>query len=262
MVLRQPKNVGTVQNINTAYRHAVGDYYINLSCGDVFFEKQTISKIASRMISKETKMMITSRLLYAGNFAFLGLVPHYSERKKLYKMASREDQCREFFKTRMYGMASGSVLCSSKAIMEEMGFFDERYILLEDGPLLAKYLKKYEVDYYPEMISIWYEQGGVSTGGIKELSPVLQRDTMLFYENEGIGVHHPPPTMYEERKKEFMKARREAETGCQKILCYVKYPFQAVSFLVEKCKDRILRITDRPAIKRAMADRIPAVDGC
>ena len=41
-ILRQAENVGTVRNINHAYSHASGDYFINLSCGDVFFFFYTI----------------------------------------------------------------------------------------------------------------------------------------------------------------------------------------------------------------------------
>ena len=260
-IFRQTDNVGTVRNINYAYRHAEGDYFINLSCGDVFFETDTVSKIADRMYSRDAKLMLTSRVMYKGAFEPVGLVPHYFDREKLVKIKSKEEQYHEFIKTALYGIASGCVLCSSRAVMEELEFFDERFFLWEDGPFLAKYLKKHRLEYCPELITIWYEQGGVSTGGIKELSAVLQKDTMLFNEIEGIGTHQTL-TLYEEREKKFMRARREAETGGQKILCYVKYPFQAVPFLAEKCKDRILRITDRPAIKRAMAERIPAVDGC
>ena len=262
IILRQPKNVGTVQNINYAYKHATGDYYINLSCGDVFLERQTISKIASRMISRKAKMMVTSRLLYTDNFTPVGLVPHYSERSKLHRMASRSDQYREFFKTRMYGMASGSVLCSSREIMEELGFYDERYTLLEDGPLLAKYLKKYELECYPELVSIWYEQGGVSTGGFRDLSPVLQKDSLLFEQNEGKGFQEPS-VVFKKQYKKFLEARRDAVTNNQKFFCYLCYPIQAGSFLTFKIEDRIKRIEDKTIIKTALTERSQAaVDDC
>ena len=260
-ILRQEKNVGTVRNINYAYKHATGEYYVNLSCGDVFFEKQTVSKIAEYMIKKDSKMLVTSRLLYTDEFIPVGLVPHYNERARLYKMASREDQYQEFLKTRMYGMASGSVLCASKAIMDELGYFDERYTLLEDGPLLAKYLKKYKLDCYPELVSIWYEQGGVSTGGIKKLSPTLQKDTALF--NQCERILQKPPSSFEKSRKKFMKARREAETKTQKLFCYLAYPANTAAFLVFKFMDRTKRIKDKRIISRAMAERgQAAVDGC
>lgn len=262
MILRQLKNVGTVQNINYAYRHATGDYYINLSCGDVFFETQTISKIASRMISRKAKMMVTSRLLYVDNFTPVGLVPHYRERKRLYQMKSRTDQLEAFLDTRLFGMASGSVLCSSRLIMEEMDFFDERYILMEDSPLLAKYLKNYELEYYPELVSIWYEQGGVSTGGFRDFSPLLQKDTALFEQNEWKDSQIPLAT-FEKRNKEFLEARWDAVTIMQKILCYLRHPIQAGSFLLFKIEDKIKRIEDKSIIKTAMQERIQAaVDGC
>ncbi len=261
-IFRQAENVGTVRNINYAYRHASGDFFINLSCGDVFFETHTVSKIADRMCSSNAKMMLTSRVMYKGTFEPVGLVPHYHDRDKLNKITSREEQYHEFIKTALYGIASGCVLCSTRAMMEELEFFDERYILWEDGPLFAKYLKKYRLEYYPELISIWYEQGGVSTGGIKKQSPILQKDTMLFNKNEGIGVQNFL-TPYEKERKKFMKARWEAETKGQIICCYVRYPIQAVLFFGKKLKDRFMRIIDKLVIKKAMAEREQtAVEGC
>ena len=259
-ILHQEKNVGTVKNINYAYKQASGDYYINLSCGDVFFEMQTLSKIAEYMIRKEVKMLVTSRILYTGAFVPVALVPHYDERAILYKMDTKEAQYQEFLKTRMYGMASGSVLCTSKTIMEELGYFDERYTLLEDGPLFARFLKEYKLDCYLELVSIWYEQGGVSTGGIRELSPMLQKDTALFNQCEN-GLRKS--TSFEKRKKQFIKARREAKTKRQRLCCYLIFPAQAVSFLAFKLKDRSMRIIDKSVINRMLAHRDQAaVDGC
>ena len=261
-IFQQTDNVGTVRNINYAYKHAAGDYFLNLSCGDVFFETDTVSKIADRMCSRNAKMMLTSRVMYKGAFEPVGLVPHYYDREKLIKIKSREGQYHEFFKTALFGIASGCVLCSSRTMMEELEFFDERYFLWEDGPLFAKYLKKYRLSYYPELISIWYEQGGISTGGDKELSPMLQNDTMLFIRNEGIGLQRPL-TYYEKQTEIFLKERRKAETIRKKILCYLRYPIPAASFLEFKLKDRSKRIIDKHVIKRALEERDQAaVEGC
>ena len=41
-LILNPENIGTVKNLNGAYKSAHGEYYINLSCGDVFFNKTVI----------------------------------------------------------------------------------------------------------------------------------------------------------------------------------------------------------------------------
>ena len=146
--------------------------------------------------------------------------------------------------------------------MEELGFFDERYILMEDSPLFANYLKRYKLECCPELVSIWYEQGGVSTGNNRELSPILQKDTALFEQNERKDYQGPPST-FEKRNKKFLKARRDAETKIHKIFCYLRYPVQAGSFLTFKIGDRIKRIEDKQAIKKVLTERSQAaVDGC
>ena len=57
--------------------------------------------------------------------------------------------------------------------------------------------------------------------------------------------------------------RELAETIRKKILCYLRYPIPAASFLEFKLKDRSKRIIDKHVIKRALEERDQAaVEGC
>ena len=261
-ILQQIINVGTVRNINYAYSQASGDFFLNLSSGDVFFEKHTISKIAEQIASRDAQMLVTSRILYIDSFKPIALVPHYGEREHISNLKKREDQYSAFLSSHIYGMASGSVLCVSRDMMEEMGYFDEQYTLLEDGPFLEKYLKKYKLDCCTELISIWYEQGGISTGGIKELSASLQKDTMLY--NQNVGMEQQKCHTTRDRwKEQFIEARLKATSISKKLSCYVRYPLQAAAFLESKLQDRMRRIQDRPIISKALKARTQAAaKGC
>ena len=261
-IIQQMINVGTVRNINYAYSQATGDYFLNLSSGDVFFETHTISKIAEQIASRDAQMLVTSRILYIDSFKPIALVPHYGERERISNLKKREDQYSAFLSSHIYGMASGSVLCVSRDMMEEMGYFDEQYTLWEDGPFLEKYLKKYKLDCCPELISIWYEQGGISTGGIKELSSSLRKDTMLFNQNVGVEQHNCS-TIRDRWKEQFVKTRSEASSKRKKLSCYLRYPLQATAFLESKLQDRMRRLQDRPVISKALEARTnAAVKGC
>ncbi len=79
---------------------------------------------------------------------------------------------------RYYDMASGSAMYYSRKILEEMGYFDEEYVLWEDGPFLAKYLYKYSLTFAYDILSIWYEKGGVSSS--QKIHPLLAADAVKF----------------------------------------------------------------------------------
>ena len=64
MILTAEKNRGTVKNLNNAYQRSNGKYIINLSCGDVFFSEDVVSKITKRFIEKKANVVVTSRVLY------------------------------------------------------------------------------------------------------------------------------------------------------------------------------------------------------
>lgn len=180
-IIRQVQNVGTVKNLNSAYKAAKGIYIMNLSCGDIFFEKQTISKIVNRIVDRNANLVLTSRILYDYDFHPLCLTPHLEEQSKLQALSSNKEQYRQFIMTRLCGMASGSVMCVSKAIIEEFNYFDESYTYLEDCPFFAKYLWKYPIECAPDIISIWYEYGGVSTSENKgEYAPRYRNDIIRF----------------------------------------------------------------------------------
>lgn len=191
-VLHNNINLGTVKNINLAYKKANGEYIINLSCGDVFFKKDIVTKIIRRFLSTKCDVLVTSRILYADNFKPICLLPHLEEREIIAKFKTNIDQYKAIILSRFYDMASGSSMYFSKKIIQEMNYFDERYLLWEDGPFVVKYLKKGKLEFAFDIVSIWYEEGGISSkrmelkrGDIVSTSFYkLQKDYEYFIKNE------------------------------------------------------------------------------
>lgn len=161
-VIHHGENCGTVRNINNACKFSHGEIIMPLSCGDVFFCDNTVSQIVERMENLKSNLLVTSRLVYEGDKQPLYYLPH---RKVIPKILSwnNEKQYEAFITSRYWDMASGSAMYYSKKILEELNYFDEEYILWEDGPFLKKYLKDHKLDCAYDIISIWYESGGVST---------------------------------------------------------------------------------------------------
>lgn len=184
-IIHHRENVGTVKNLNCAYRTGKGQYFINLSCGDVFFTGNTVDLIVREFLQSKCDVLVTSRILYRDEFIPICLLPHYDEREIISRWTTSIEQYKAHILCHSYDMASGSAMSFSKKIIVEMGYFDEKYKLWEDGPFLAKYLQKDTLHFAYNIISIWYESGGISahTKRTVRKNP-LDLDTELFNSTE------------------------------------------------------------------------------
>ncbi len=239
-ILHNKENVGTVRNINNAYKNAHGEYIYNLSCGDVYFEKETVRKLTERFIHTKCEVLVTSRILYKENFVPIKLIPHYDERKIIEKRKNSIEQYKSFIAEPFYDMASGSAMYFTRNIIEKIGFFDERYILWEDGPFLAKYMLNNKLEFGYDIISIWYEYGGLSTGSVK--SEKLANDILLFNKTERID-HLELFTFWERRRILAILNKSLCINFLEKIICYLNYlPECMYSKLLKiKRKSRVLK---------------------
>ena len=102
---------------------------------------------------------------------------------KLYHLDSEEalTEDADEITRRFYDMASGSSMYFSREVMEKVGYFDEKYYLWEDGPFLAKYLQFGKLEMAYDIVTTWYETGGVSHDNKKNaMNPYMEKDARLF----------------------------------------------------------------------------------
>ena len=253
-LILNPENIGTVKNLNGAYRSARGEYYINLSCGDVFFNKTVISQIIDRFLTNESDVVVTSRIAYREDFNPICLLPHYDERKIISRMESGFDQYKALITNRYYDMASGSAMSYSRRIMEEMSFFDEKYRLWEDGPFLAKYLQRGKLDCAYDIISIWYEIGGVSTQRTKiknKSRSILDQDIELFNNEERLEQIRELP-LIDRRRVQLKNLQFKYKDRRIRHLISVLHPIEYIDSLIYiyRRKNRIGK--DKQEIQRIL----------
>lgn len=258
-VLHSKQNHGTVKNLNNAYKNSSGKYIVNLSCGDVFFETNTVSRIVERFVKTGCNVLVTSRILYQDNYKYKYMLPHYSERHIIKRLDDNKKQYAAFTTGRYYDMASGSAMYFSRDIIEEIGYFDERYVLWEDGPFLAKYLYKYPLEFAYDIVSIWYEDGGVSAKG-GSIHPLLQNDIETFNNGERVS-HVKELSRKDQARLLYMKKSRECRSSFEKLKNYILY-FPEVSFYVTMNYMRRFRVKkDRLIIERLLKDNKDKIIG-
>lgn len=203
-VIHHEKNLGTVKNLNSAWKVAKGKYIIPLSMEDIFVNKSVVRKIVDKMEETNCDVLSYSRIQFTKDNQQIRRMPCPDYYKKIEKLDSPKKQYLALITGNYYEMASGSAICVRNSILEEIGYFDEDYIYWEDGPFLAKCNRKgitvktaYDID------GIFYRMGGISSKKSKSsVSLALHKDSLRFYESE---LRNPvyPKSILEKRKIQY-----------------------------------------------------------
>lgn len=224
-------NLGTVRNLNSAYHLAQGEIIMPLSCGDVFFSKDVIRRVVDRFFATKCDMLATTRILYKDNFIPTKLLPNCYVRSLIEKKNTSREQYKAFISSHFYDMISGCNMYVRKEVVEKLGFFDESYDLWEDGPFLSKYLWSNKIDFAYDIVSIWYEDGGVSANSFDFLSPRMRSDVKKFVEKEMLA-HIEIFNATEQRKISYRSQRLLCGHTMRRFLLYGKYLPELVYYIL------------------------------
>ncbi len=241
IVFRNEENVGTVKNLNRAYQMASGSVVMPLSCGDFFLEKDVVSRIMRRFSGMEINALVTRRVAIDQSAGKTYYIPDTRSAEKLIRMESDHvKQYRSYITNRLYDAASGSVLSIRRSRLEEMGWFDESYRLLEDSPFFLKFLREEPVHCAMDITGIGYPLTGVS-GKVK--NPLLVEDdirVILVEKQKGKELLDPLTGAWVQNEYE----RTAADTMKGKLAACVRHPagfaMYAGGEVLRRIRDRII----------------------
>lgn len=228
-VIDSKTNVGTVRNANRAYKASTGQYIFNLSCGDFFAGNQVVSQIISRMEVNRADLLVATRLRYRGEFEPVCLLPHLQDIEAIKSLDTPLKRYKALVCGRFFDMASGSAVYFRRSLIESLGYYDERFTLWEDGPFFEKYFWKGDVDYAYDIVSIWYQDGGVSSTKLEEKHPALKADTVLFFK-EDAHTHIDAFSRFEKRQIKYQEEKNQTSNAFQRMTTRLKHPFVTLSY--------------------------------
>ena len=169
---------GNIADKTSAVREASGEYIIHLSADDVFYDSKVVSRIVRRFKERKCEVLGMLRLRCNEKLEPIRYMPAKFYQRRITKWNTSRKQYEAFVTGCFYEMASGSVLSYSKKYWMNHPF-DEAYVLWEDGPFIADYLRAgnfLQLDY--SFVAIYYREGGVSTSGV--LNPLMIKDYNLY----------------------------------------------------------------------------------
>ncbi len=236
-IIHHEQNIGTVKNLNIAYGAADGQFIYPLSNDDIFAAADTVSRITRVFLNTSCNVVITSRMKCKEDGEPICLMPLKSELRYVNRLNSREKQFTAFLTERYYEMASGSALYLRKVFWNDLGKFDEKYRLWEDGPFIAKILANEKIETCFDIVSIKYRVGGVSNG---KKNPQLIVDKKLFDTSDKL-IYAEQLNWFARKKIKFDVERNKADSTKMAILVYLKNPIGIWMQFLYKTKRKVAR---------------------
>lgn len=221
-ILRNAQNVGTVRNLNRAARASKGDYVMMLSCNDIFCRRNVVSRVVQRFRTTDADLIAASRVPYDLNGRKRCLLPHYLERGIIKSKKKPLEQYRLYVWGSLMDMVSGCVLYYSRRILEQYGYFDESYRLLEDAPFAEKYLWEHTLCTAYDIVAIYHQDGGVSSGKSQHTQGVYAKDEERFWSWQRCR-HFDELDSRTQRMLTYTSRIRKAINRRQKAALYLKY---------------------------------------
>lgn len=226
-IVKNEENVGTVKNLNNAIKSSTGKIIMLLAGDDIFFDNSVISKIVDRFETTDSKVIVASRYCIDEEEKFVGYLPHRNDRR-IIESWNRQQQHNQFVMSTYRNMASGSIMYFKREIFDEIGLFDERYRLWEDGPFIYKYTKKYPLYMAYDIVAIKYRMTGNSTKG----HPLLLNDGKIFTEFELVEDKTNKKWLVREAVKCKLYLLNH-----KSIFAIIRYPIISIVYLINIIKE-------------------------
>lgn len=198
-IIGHPQNVGTVRNLNAALREATGQWVMLLAADDVLAGARTLEKL-SAVADNTTKPWIVSRTELCDEAL------HHTGKFSPAEMESLREKTAAALNEKL---CMGCILPSTgnlyrRALLEELGGFDETYRLVEDWPT---FLKLTRVGITPEFcaeVFVLHRGGGVSWSSANQ-NQIYQRDLIETMRREIL------PHLEKMPEKDRFSIRRRSE---------------------------------------------------
>ena len=204
------KNIGTVKNINKAIKLSKGKYITIFAADDTLYNSQVVTKFVNSFNTlPENELIVTSQVdMYDVRLKKI-IQPFISEtnKEKIRKLTPKK----LFAEMSTQCILPGSGTCYKREIFKKYGYFDEKYVLVEDYSSALKFSRlgiKYN---YFDFVSIKHRDGGISHGNIIGDTLAGNKYDLDIFNILKFEVLPYLNLLNERQKKEFIKKYKDIE---------------------------------------------------
>lgn len=252
-IIHQKINIGTVKNINSALKIIKGEYFFIMGGDDMLYELYTINKIVEKFNLMGSNIISFCRQRCTEKeMKPIKLMPDKKLLKYINKLNSAKSQYLSFSKGMFYDAYSGSGVSYKTSFIKQMGYFDERYHLIEDATFFLKITRLgYKIDNSFEVVSTKYREGGISNGYVKEMSKVTKmqiQDMIELYKAE-IEPNENKFPFWQRRYMKYVQLKRcllitknIKNFNLKQIYLAVKYPDSILQSIIYKIFRKVYKV--------------------
>lgn len=166
------RNLGTVKNYNAAIKNASGEIIIPLSQDDVFATENALQYIIDFFDKPNVNVCCSKR---EGSIS-KAIYPTDTESNFIKKLDARHLLICILYSN----FISGASLIWRKDFLTQLGGYDEKYVLMEDYPVVLKLLQEgYRISFL-DKVTVNYGEKGVSSG---KFNPIFIEDNVILFSN-------------------------------------------------------------------------------
>jgi len=180
------KNIGTVKNINKAIKLSKSEYIVMFAADDAMYDCQVISKLLDAFDTLPKKELVVISQVGMYDTKLKKLIQPFLSKEDIKRINNLSPQ-KLFAEMSTRCIVPGCGICYKRKIFKKYGYFDEKYVLVEDFSFALK-LSRLGVKYnYYDFISVKHRDGGISHGNVNgesQKSRQYELDIINILENE------------------------------------------------------------------------------
>lgn len=210
-IIHQERNVGTVRNLNAGVSISTGSWVLPLAADDVLFDCNVVSSLVNYATDSDHEWFVSRTSIENGK-----ILPDEHDTERLLS----GDQKGIYSRLCSHCFIPSSGTMYKRAFLENQGYFNETYKLVEDWPIFLNWIRKGILPQMVPIISVKKFNGGISNNHAR-MNRVYQEDLIHVIQNEILPFSY---AMDE-------KCRKQLVRRCQdKILIY-HFRFTCVTLL-------------------------------
>lgn len=210
-IIHQACNVGTVRNLNAGIRIATGKWILPLAADDQLFDCNVISSLVSRTLDSDSEWFVSYTQIENNK-----IFPEKRDAKRLLS----GDKKHIYSRLCMHCFIPSSGTMYKKTLLENNGYFDETYKLVEDWPMFLKWVRKGILPQMLPLVSIIKSDGGISNHHADK-NKIYQEDLIHVIENEILPFSHEIDE----------KSRNRVVRNCQDKILIFQFRFTCVTMM-------------------------------
>lgn len=192
-VHKQPKNLGTVKNLEWARTHTNGEFFACMASDDAYANPQVFSRgVAKLKELGENAYIVTGFGIGCGTSLddVRPSTPETEAEERRYYDYLANTPPEELWRANIaHPVMRVAAICTRRTLYDKIGGYDTRYTLLEDYPWSQKLCRAGIRIHWLEYEFRWarYRSGGISNGGQRagsRANKLYLQDLLRFYELE------------------------------------------------------------------------------